>query len=166
MRARHAEGRIKQDPDVLIHVYHDILNRLVRRELKPKLGLETALAFVAQQRWKCAVASSGDRQYIEVILDVLGLEKCFHAIATGDEVQYGKPHPAVYLLVAQRLQVPPQACVALEDSPRGVQAAKAAGMRCIAIPEEPDAEVSCADAVCVSLVEATKRLQEWALITR
>lgn len=161
LRLRHAQGRFTQEPAVLLDHYHDVLIALIRERLEPKPGLREALEFVRGQGWGCAAASSGDRVYINVVLDVLGVRPCFQAVATGDEVAEGKPDPAPYLLAAARLGVAPAECVALEDSPRGVQSAKAAGMRCIAVPEGT-ADVSAADAVCESLFTAVDVLQRWS----
>lgn len=159
-RRRHAEGRFQEAPEVLVERYHDILIGLMRERLQPKAGLSGALNFVRAAGWRCGSASSGDRAYIDVALDVLGIREYFQAVATGDEVAEGKPHPALYLLAAERLGVAPMACVALEDSPRGVRSAKAAGMRCIAVPEG-SADVSAADAVCESLHSAVDVLRRW-----
>jgi sugar-phosphatase len=57
------------------------------------------------------------------------------AVCSADNEEHGKPDPAVYLAAAQALQVRPDQCVALEDSPNGVLAAKAAAMYCIAVPD-------------------------------
>ncbi len=161
LRMRHAQGRFTQDPVVLLDQYHDILIALIRERLQPKPGLSSALEYVEKRDWRCAAASSGDRVYIDVVLDVLGIHAFFQAVATGDEVAEGKPNPALYLLAAARLGVAPATCVALEDSPRGVQSAQAAGMRCIAVPEGA-ADASAADAVCESLFTAVDVLQRWS----
>jgi HAD superfamily hydrolase (TIGR01509 family) len=63
----------------------------------------------------------------------LKLDDKFVAVGTGDEVSAGKPDPAVYQLVAQRMSLRPENVLALEDAPSGVQAAKSAGMRCIGV---------------------------------
>jgi sugar-phosphatase len=68
----------------------------------------------------------------------------------------GKPHPGVYLTTAQKLKIPPQSCLALEDSLNGVLAAKAAHMKCIAIPEaiqQKNTKFAIADLVLKSLEE-------------
>ena len=160
LRMRHAQGRFTPAPEEMLDHYHAILIDLIRLRLRPKPGLREALNFVREQEWRCGTASSGDRVYIDVVLNVLGVRSCFQAVATGEEVVEGKPHPALYLLAAERLGVPPAECVALEDSPRGVRAAKAAGMRCIAVPEGP-ADVAEADAVCDSLLTTVDVLRLW-----
>lgn len=160
-RRCHAQGRFAEAPEVMVDRYHGILIGLMHEQLAPKPGLRGALDFVRAQGWRCGSASSGDKVYIDVALDVLGIRDYFQAVATGDEVAEGKPHPALYALAAARLGVAPAACVALEDSPRGVGSAKAAGMRCIAVPEGA-ADVSAADAVCASLFTAVDVLRRWS----
>src|SRR5262249_48969068 len=67
-------------------------------------------------------------------LTALGVRALFEAVVSGVEVARGKPAPDVFLEAAKRLGVPAGACLVIEDSERGVQAARAAGMRCVAIP--------------------------------
>lgn len=160
-RRHHAQGRFQEAPEVLVEQYHAILIDMMRERLQPKAGLHEALDFVRAQGWRCGTASSGDRVYIDVALDVLGIRGYFQAVATGDEVAEGKPDPALYLLAAARLGVAPTDCVALEDSPRGVRSAKAAGMRCIAVPEGAKT-LDEADAVCESLLAARDVLRRWS----
>ena len=101
------------------------------------------------------VASSSPRWWVEGNLTRLGLLDSFSAVATGDEVPRTKPDPAVYQLAVSRLGVPPEAALALEDSPNGVRAALAAGLRCVAVPNEVSRhlDLSAADAVLDSLAE-------------
>lgn len=85
---------------------------------------------------KLAIASNANfEMMVEVIMNPK-LEICrfFGShVYTKDEVQYSKPHPDVFLYAAHRLGVPPEQCLVIEDSPLGIQAAKAAGMTCFAI---------------------------------
>ncbi|NIS52322.1 MAG: HAD-IA family hydrolase, partial [Phycisphaerae bacterium] len=71
---------------------------------------------------------------------------------TGNDVKNKKPHPELFLLAAERLGIEPAKCVVIEDAPNGVQAAKAAGAKCIAVTNSTDAaQLSDADLVCDSL---------------
>lgn len=97
-------------------------------------GLYPLLDELTRRGVPMAVASSGHRRYIDLGLEALGLSGRFQAISAGDDVAHGKPAPDVYLLAAERLGVPPAACIALEDAPLGIEAARAAGMVCIAVP--------------------------------
>jgi beta-phosphoglucomutase-like phosphatase (HAD superfamily)/membrane protease YdiL (CAAX protease family) len=91
---------------------------------------------------KVAVASSGDRIKIEASLNKIGLPpEMWDAIVTAEEVPHKKPEPDIYLAAARKLGLSPEQCVAIEDAVSGVQAAKGAGMRCVAVahtfPPEP-----------------------------
>jgi HAD superfamily hydrolase (TIGR01509 family) len=113
-------------------------------------------------RYRLALASSSNRALIDTVLDVAGLARYFEAAVSSEEVARGKPAPDVYVEAARRLGVEPAHCAAVEDSHAGIRAAKAAGMRVIAIPNPaypPDAEsLSLADATIRSLGELTPDL--------
>ncbi len=79
------------------------------------------------------VATSSSRAHANEILAQLGLADKCHAVAAGDEARLGKPAPDIYLLAAQRLEIVPERCLALEDSVPGCEAAHAAGMLTIAV---------------------------------
>jgi sugar-phosphatase len=84
-----------------------------------------------------AAASSSKRRVVVGVLETLGLARYFATIVTGDDVTRAKPAPDIFLLAAERLGVPPAACVVLEDSLAGATAGHAAGMAVIAVPERP-----------------------------
>jgi HAD superfamily hydrolase (TIGR01509 family) len=100
----------------------------------PMPGLKPALARLAGAGLQLAVASSGTRAYVAHVLDRLGVADAFAAVVSGEEVADGKPDPGIYLLAAERLGADPGACVAVEDAPHGIAAARAAGMRVVAVP--------------------------------
>jgi HAD superfamily hydrolase (TIGR01509 family) len=118
------------------------------QELALKPGFEELLAAGLGAGLPCAVASSSARKLVEATLRRFGVLDRFHAVTTGNDVERHKPAPDVFLLAAERLGVPPAACIVLEDSMAGVRAARAAGMRVVAVPER-DAErfAGLADAV-------------------
>ena len=109
------------------------------------------------------VASSSPRWWVRGNLERLGIFESFDAVATGDEVRRTKPDPAVYLLALERLSVPARAAIALEDSPNGVRAAQAAGMRCAAVPNDVSRhlDLSGADALLGSLSELSLDALPW-----
>jgi HAD superfamily hydrolase (TIGR01509 family) len=100
-----------------------------------------------------ALATSGHRRYVNLALASAGLAGLFDQEVTAELVTRGKPNPDVYLRAAELLNTPPNACLALEDAPNGVTAAKAAGMHCFAIPGDhaTPASVAHADATLESL---------------
>jgi HAD superfamily hydrolase (TIGR01509 family) len=121
--------------------------------VKPKPGLIELLDEIDRRGLKKAVASSGIRRYVEAVLRANGLLDRFSVIITGDQVAHGKPAPDVFLAAARALHVGAQHCLVLEDAPAGVQAAKAAGMTCLAVPDHSVAQLdlSQADRVVASL---------------
>jgi len=109
--------------------YHAAIGRLT-----PMPGVLALLDALDAENIPCAVASNSDRAWVDRVLDITGLTSRFRAVATADGVARPKPAPDVYLLAAERLGVMPEHCVAFEDSPRGLQAAHAAGMFTVAVP--------------------------------
>ena len=83
---------------------------------------------------KTAVASSSLSEWVEGWLARHRIRDLFDAVCTRDQVAQVKPAPDLFLLAAARLGVAPEECLAFEDSPNGIRAARAAGMRCVAIP--------------------------------
>ncbi len=101
--------------------------------LKP--GAKQCLQLLRQLRVPQAVATSTSRPLAETKLAHHGLLELLDALVTGDQVARGKPEPEPYLLAAQRLGVPPQLCLAFEDSVAGIQSAHAAGLYTILVPD-------------------------------
>lgn len=81
-----------------------------------------------------ALASSSPMPLIQAVLSLDGLAARFDVVVSGEDEELGKPDPAVFLTAARRLEVPPDRCLAVEDSINGVRAAKDAGMLCVAVP--------------------------------
>jgi HAD superfamily hydrolase (TIGR01509 family) len=111
------------------------LEATYREELPLIDGAPEAVARLAE-RWPLAVASSSNRPIIDLVLELSGLDRFFRATVSSEEVQHGKPSPDVYLEAALRLGVDPEHTVAVEDSHNGILAAKAGGMRVVAIPNK------------------------------
>jgi HAD superfamily hydrolase (TIGR01509 family) len=107
-------------------------------------------------RFVLGLASSSNRELIDVVLEAGGIAGLFRATVSSEEVARGKPAPEVYLEAARRLGVAAADCVAVEDSHNGIRAAKAAGMGCIAIPNShfpPGEALAEADLVVASVAE-------------
>jgi HAD superfamily hydrolase (TIGR01509 family) len=131
--------------------------RLLKEQPLPAMpGLRPALARLAGAGLALAVASSGTRAYVRHVLEQLGVAGAFAAVVSGEEVADGKPAPDVYLLAAERLGADPTDCVAIEDAPHGIAAARAAGMRVVAVPHARTEalDLSQADAVVADLEAA------------
>jgi len=82
---------------------------------------------------KQAIGSSAPRANLDLILRLTGIEGFLSAVVSAEDTTRGKPDPQVFLVAAQRLGVEPRRCVVFEDAPAGVEAAKAGGMKCIAV---------------------------------
>lgn len=97
-------------------------------------GVMELLKALKGARLKLALASGSPEEFIRMILDRFDLWPYFQAVISGDQVPRSKPHPDIYRLVSQSLGVQPSQCLVFEDAPNGVEAAKAAGMVCVLIP--------------------------------
>jgi sugar-phosphatase len=106
----------------------------VQAEGEPMPGVTAAVALFERHGLRLAIASSSPLRMIDAVCDRLGLDRIEVRCSAMDEVR-GKPAPDVYLTAARRLGVAAAGCLALEDSPNGLASAKAAGMRCVAIPD-------------------------------
>jgi beta-phosphoglucomutase len=80
-----------------------------------------------------ALVTGAPRKEAKHMLETFGLSDYFSQIVTGEDITLSKPHPEGYLKAAAMLQVPPQMCIVVEDAPMGIQAAKRAGMHCVAV---------------------------------
>lgn len=96
-------------------------------------GAAALLSGLRDLGWPQALASSAPRANLEMILDLTGTREFFAAVVSAEDTQRGKPDPQVFQLAAGRLGLPAPRCVVFEDAVAGVQAAKAAGMKCVAV---------------------------------
>jgi sugar-phosphatase len=148
-------------PEEVTDAIYDEVIRHVQEEGGAKPGVYTAFHAVRSAGLPIAIASSSSERLIHAVLQKLGLQNDVQAICSADAEKQGKPHPAVYLTAAGKLGVPPEACLALEDSPNGVLSSKAAGMFCIVVPDPylaGDPRMDRADLRLDSLVELTPAL--------
>lgn len=108
---------------------------LARCQAQPLLpGVRERLLEARAAGLGTAVASSSSSPWVEGWLERHGLRGLLDAVCARDHVEKVKPAPDLFLLAASRLDVAPERCVAFEDSPNGIRAARAAGMRCVAVP--------------------------------
>lgn len=145
------------------------VRELLQQQGQAKAGAVALVRGLAARGWPCAIASGSDYALIESALARLDLAREIEVLHSAEEEARGKPDPAVFLGAAKKLGVAPKNCVAFEDSPGGIAAAKAADMFCIAVPDTsatsdaPDA-FRHADRVLRSLEEFD--LSEFRLIRR
>ncbi len=135
--------------------------RAMHRELSQTLpmrdGVGEHIRGAREAGLRLGVASSSSRAWVEGHLERLGLLQSFDAVCVREDVQQTKPHPELYTLALARLGTQPHEAFAIEDSPHGVAAAKAAGMRCVAVPNPLTARMSLdhADLRLESLADAS-----------
>jgi sugar-phosphatase len=118
---------------------HSIVNRvaeLFAEEPRAREGAREVISHLASMGFPLAVASASPQQLIERNLASVGLRAFFHVVHSAEFEVAGKPHPAVFLSAADKLQVSANRCIVFEDSLNGIKAAKAAGMSCVAIRED------------------------------
>jgi beta-phosphoglucomutase family hydrolase len=126
-----------QDPQEIERLSRrkEVLYReLVRRDgIGPLPGVLPFLDQLAAAGVPCAVASSTPRENIDRVIDTLNLRRYFKAIIAAEDVHHGKPHPEVFLLAAGKLDSPPARSLVFEDAHVGIEAARHAAMKVIAV---------------------------------
>jgi beta-phosphoglucomutase len=139
------EGQKRED--ILRHFLGDLTQEQVRQygakkealfrdsvpELKTVRGLREFLDRLQESGLPLALASSASRGRASYMLEQLDLGRRFIVVVTGDDVKKGKPDPSIFHLAAEGLEVEPSEILVCEDAVSGVEAAKAAGMKCLAI---------------------------------
>lgn len=98
-------------------------------------GVRETLQYLSQTDLKIGLASSSPQRLIEAVLSIFELDQYFSVKVSAEHLEYGKPHPQVYIEAATKLGVAPHHCLAIEDSVNGLIAAKAAKMTGVCVPE-------------------------------
>jgi len=124
---------LPMDLETSTRIHRQHLARLFAQELRLAEGAQALLESLAGRGLALAIASNSRAEYVDQMLQDMGLRPYFQALATREHATHGKPAPDLYLAAARLLGVPPQACLAVEDSAVGLQAAVAAGMGCLVI---------------------------------
>jgi HAD superfamily hydrolase (TIGR01509 family) len=157
------ELSLAPDTGGLVREYDRELCRLLALIHDTLPGVTELIEALKQRGAPVGLASSSWPGWIEALLGGTGLKHAFDAVVSAKEVAHGKPSPDVYLLAAEKLGVAPESCIAVEDTPTGLSAAKAAGMLAMqvrsastAFPTLPEADV-----VIESLLEFDVRLLGW-----
>ena len=113
--------------------YDVIVREVMMQELAPQPGVRELIAACRQRGLPIAVASSSRHIWVDLKLAAIGLTGAFDLVLGGDDVTHGKPEPDIYLKAAAGLGLPPEQCIAIEDSPIGIAAAVASGAYTIAV---------------------------------
>jgi beta-phosphoglucomutase len=138
----------------------ELYRAMARKGVAPLPGVVALLEGLRRAGFRQAIGSSAPRANLDLILGLMGVADYFDAVVSSEDTQRGKPDPQVFLVAAERLGVPPGRCVVLEDAVAGVQAARAGGMKCVAVrfvghhPEEALRQAG-ADLVVPTLEQVT-----------
>jgi HAD superfamily hydrolase (TIGR01509 family) len=146
--------------DRYVAAYDDGILESYRRHSVIAPGARALLELLRARGLRLAVASSSRTSWVEACLETLGVRDFFAVVVTGDMVTHSKPDPEIYLLAARQLDVEPRTCLAIEDAPKGVASAHAAGMTVVAVRTEYTAHLELPGAAVVldSLEQFTPRL--------
>jgi HAD superfamily hydrolase (TIGR01509 family) len=123
-------------PASLDQVFWDRMMELIEGDLHPMPGLSPLLDHLRAEGIPLGVASNSPAAYVERALDKIMVRAYFACVRGVDQVANPKPAPDLYLAAADCLRVPPEECLAIEDSPSGAQAALAANMVCLMVPSQ------------------------------
>jgi beta-phosphoglucomutase family hydrolase len=140
-------------------MYRDIM---MEKGLVALSGVEKLLKELDGNKILCAIGSSAPMANITTGLDIIGFQRYFKVIVSGEDVKLGKPSPQIFLEASKRLNASPDGCVVFEDAIVGVTAGKAAGMKVVAVTNTyPPEELKEADLIVESLESiSVKMLQE------
>ena len=137
---------------------------LIQENGEPLIGVVETLDYLTEHAFKIGLATSSYNILIEAVLTALNIRERFDVVHSAENEQYGKPHPAVYLTVAEKLGVHPLKCMVIEDSLNGIIAGKAARMKVVCIPEKthhPEPKLSIADATFENMQQMLKGLRSY-----
>ncbi|MBL3827233.1 hexitol phosphatase HxpB [Marinobacter sp. MW3] len=116
----------------------DCVNELIRKDGQPMPGARQIVDYCYRRSRRVGLSTNSPYRLINTVLEKLDIAQYFHGVSSSEHVERGKPDPGVYLATLRKLEVHPEQCIAFEDSVSGVQAAKAAGIRTIAVPPAYD----------------------------
>jgi len=136
-----------ESPAVFYRAYNMAVLELMKQPAEPLPGVRELLAELRRREIPVGLASASLRQWVDATLAGLGLQNTFDTTVSASEVHRSKPAPDLYLAAAKELGVPPERCLAVEDTASGIAAAKAAGMLALqvraastALPPLPQAD--------------------------
>jgi len=150
---------IPTDAEKLLEMRNDIMRVKYKNDLVPLPGLAHIIdAFYG--KLKLAISTGAQEEFLDIVVDRLGIRNKFDVLQASDEIEQGKPHPEIYLRTCKKLGLKPGECIVLEDSLNGVLAGKGAGCYVIAVPSEytKDENFSSADFIADDLLGAAKQI--------
>ncbi len=150
---------IPMDPAKLLEIRNGIMREKLKNDLVPMPGL-THIIDTFHGKLKLAICTGAQEEFLDIVVDQLGIRDKFAVLQNSDDIENGKPNPEIYLKTCKRLSLQPGECIVLEDSLNGVLAGKRAGCYVIAVPTEytKDQDFEAADFIADSLFDAAKHI--------
>lgn len=147
------------DIDLIVEELKPIKDEL-QKGIQPKEGVKQLIELLHENNVPIAIGTSSTGEDTKRKLTDAGIFHNFETLVTHDDVTKHKPDPTVYLMAAEKLHMPPSQCIVIEDAPSGIEAAKRAGMKCIAVqtPYTTADDLSGATTVVASLNDVTVTL--------
>ena len=151
-----------QDEKAIEDAIIDQMILLVHANPIPLKGVSETLAHLKKLNIKIGLATSSPYRLLNAVLSTLNIRAYFDFVHSAENESYGKPHPVVYISVAEALSVKPSKCLVIEDSFNGVISGKAAKMDVVCIPEkthEPNMKLNLADYIFEDMIEMLNEIK-------
>ncbi len=147
------------DVDACDRLKEQFYREILREHFPEMPGEAQLLTALSKAGFALAIGSSGPAENVAVCIECMSRGDLISTSVNAHDVTHGKPHPEVFLKAAEKLSLPAEKCLVVEDAPAGITAARSAGMAVIAITgtAEPDA-LSAADLIVESLTEITPEI--------
>ena len=159
LRLRYGAGPSDQELATMGLRKEELYRQFVEGNVVALLGVLALLAAAQERGYRQAVASSGEMANIVTVIDALGIANYFDALVSGAFLPRSKPDPAIFVQAAGALGVPPARCLVIEDGTVGVEAARRAGMACLAVTTtHPREHLQGADLIVDSLCEISPQM--------
>lgn len=133
--------RLEDDVEQIKADWNQLAFEFYAQEVPLKQNVKAFLEYIKEQGIKIGIATSNSYELVKVVLETHGIMEMFEVIRTSCEVEKGKPYPYIYNKVAQDLGIEAHRCLAFEDVPNGVLAAKRAGMTVCAIRDRQNQDM-------------------------
>jgi len=146
-------------PDEALEMRTHIMRKKLKEDLKPMPGLYQIMEAFSG-RLKMAICTSAQKEFLDLVVDQLGIRDQFDVLQSSEEISKGKPDPEIYWETCRRLKLSPEECVVLEDSSNGALAGKRAGCYVIAVPSEytKEQDFHFVDFIAEDLFQAEKHI--------
>jgi len=142
---------------------YDIFAEIAKGKIDPMPGAIEFIQIVKNKKLRTALGTSAGRYKMRINLDLIGLdENTFDSVVTGEDISNNKPNPEIFEQAAQNIGLKPEECLVIEDAPSGVEAAKKAGCKCLAVQTTfSKNELQKADWICKDLLNYPLEALTW-----